>query len=346
MAQIDPDFKSAFNDRYNLVSRKLLRAVAENSRSSISDLAKQLNLSRKTTKERLVNLEKELGIRYTIELNEDKLGIINPHLVLVKFRKKPTEEALAKLFEGSRVPQMVATVKGTYDLLVYANASSRQEYVHWDKGMQILLSEYGTLWQPSEVAHRQLGFYPMRNELVENLDIPQKYKVLIKLLNNNSRATFQEMSKQTGMHFNTVAYNFKKLQELDYIKKFTFVMQKPKDVALMSWFGKYVISKTFEEDARNTRNAFKIDEDFSLIGRYVVINQLVGSYDFFGMGAFDSAEIGQRNGIGLYRMRMRNDKPRTPYGVIDKVILGRLPIRSTDTRKDYNTQVWTLDAST
>jgi hypothetical protein len=44
-------------------------------------------------------------------------------------------------------------------MAVYANALSSREYAHWDKSMQILLSDYGVEWKASEVVHRQLGYF-------------------------------------------------------------------------------------------------------------------------------------------------------------------------------------------
>lgn len=336
----DPNFKSEFNERYSLVSRKLLRALSEDSRRSISDLSKQLGLSRKTTKERLLKLEKELGVRYTVELNEDRLGVANPHLIMVRFSKKPDHEHLRRVFARSSIPQIVVAVKGTYDLFIYANAHSRDEYVHWDKSTQISLAEYGVSWYPAEVAHRQLGFYPLRNELIERIEMPQKYKSMLKILNTNGRASFQEISKQTGMHFNTVAYNYKKLLEMGYVKRFTLVMDKPADVTMMTLFDKYRISAEFEQDARATRAYFKADDENSLISRYIFVNELVGGNDFFCAGVFDSVDIARKRFMKPYKRAQAPDKPRTFYGAVDEVLLGSLPIRSLDTKKEYSTLVW------
>ncbi len=337
------EFKSGFNDKYNLVSRKMMRMLSENSRITISDLARNLGLSRKTAKERLNRLEKEFEIRYTVELNEDKLGIVNPHIIMVKFRKRPTDAYLKEVFSKFYMPQVVVTIKGTYDMFVYANAQSRDDYVHWDKGMQIFLADYGVSWNPSEVALRQLGFYPVRNELIERLNLPPKYKTLLMLLNKNARASFQELSKQTGMHFNKISYYFKKLVELGYIKRFTLVMKKVEDLTLMTIFGKYIISSRFEEDAKSTRDFFKSDDEYSLVSRYIIVNQLVGSHDHFSIGVFDNLETATERFWKYYKEDMRPEKPKSVYGVVDKVLLGDLPIRSLNTDKEYKTIKWPLE---
>lgn len=340
MAEMESEFQSKFNEQYSLVSRKMMRALSENSRMRLTKLAKQFNISRTAARKRLLKLEQEFGIKYTLELNEEKIGIVNPHIIMVKFGKKPDPKYLAGVFARSYIPQVAATVKGTYDLLIYANAPTNAEYIHWDKSMQILLADYDVLWQPSDVGHKQLGFYPVRNELLDRLDVPQEHKLLIRALNSNARASFQDISKQTGMHFNTVAYNFKKLLKLGYIKRFTLTTDKPENVIIMTHFSRFIASKTFEDDSKRNRAMWKADDDYPLISRYLLINQLVGSYDFFAAGVFDNIDVAYHGDLARFKQHMRPERPKIVYGTVEKVLLGRLPIRSVDTKKEYNTLVW------
>jgi DNA-binding Lrp family transcriptional regulator len=135
-------FTSEFNQRYSLVSRKMLRALSVDARISVSDLAKQVQLSRKTIKERLLKLEQELGLRYTVEFNETALGLTSPHLIAVKFSSKPDYDRIAKTLGRSYIPQLAAKTKGKFDLLIYATAISGSEYAHWDRSMRIFLGDY------------------------------------------------------------------------------------------------------------------------------------------------------------------------------------------------------------
>ncbi len=339
--RIDYEFKSAFNEQYSLIARKILRMLSENSRATTSEMSKQLNISRQAIAKRLKKLESDLGISYTLELNEDKLGLSNPHIIFVKFGAKPDYEKIKELFLKSTVPQVVAKVSGKYDMFIYANATSRDDYVHWDKSTQILLSEYKTLWQPSELAHRQLGFFPLRNELIEGLDIPQKHKEMIKILNANSRASVQNISDSLGMHFNTAEYNFKKLLKMNYINRFTLTMKPRKDLTFMSIFGKYIISEDFESDAAIERKALMYDDEYSMVSRYLMSAQLVGSFDWFSIGVFDNWKTAYESDVLYYKESMKRQGVRAEYGTIEEVLLGKLPIRSWDTKKHYNVLRWT-----
>ena len=63
MKEIDVEFRSDFNERYGLVTRKMLRMLSENSRISVSELSKGLGVSRLTARNRLRKLESEFGVR-------------------------------------------------------------------------------------------------------------------------------------------------------------------------------------------------------------------------------------------------------------------------------------------
>jgi DNA-binding Lrp family transcriptional regulator len=339
------EFRSDFNERYNVVTRKILRALSENSRVSISDLAKSLGISRMTARLKLKRVAEEFNIHYTVEFNENLLRLVAPHLIAVKFEKKPDYAHVARLLSQTHIPQIAVSMRGGYDMLVYAVARTTREYAHWDKSMQILLSEYGVDWKPSEVVHRQLGFFPLRDKLLDRLDIPEGYKGMLKILHANSRTPFRYISKELGMHFNTVAYNFNKLLKAGYVKRFTITSDKPDTITLMSFFAKYKPTEGYESSSAQARKAFMSDDQNSLVSRYLVCAPLIGSYDFFTLGAFDNSDTAYKKDIQYHRSCFKKHGIRMVHGEVDRVILGSLPIRSVDTRKEYNKIVWDPQAS-
>lgn len=343
--EISYDFPSKFDDQYSILTRKLMRLLSEDARMSILELSNNLRVSRRTVRERIARLEADLRLSYTIEFKESTLGLISPHLVLVKFRKKPDYDEITKILSSSYIPQLAATIKGRYDLLIYANAPTSDEYVRWDKGVQIKFSKYGVLWHSSDVAHKQLGYFPIRNELIDRLGITHEHREILKRLNSNSRMTFSEISKGIKIHFNTVAYNFNKIIQKDYIRRFTIAAALPKGLTPMSMFSKYTLEQGYENDAARIRKAYTTSGiDFPILNRYPVCTQLVGSYDFFNLGLFDSYETAYKHQILSYRENFKRHRARLEYGYIDKVLLGRLPLRSIDSKKEYNTIKWTEDS--
>lgn len=338
---MDYEFQSEFNQRWSALVKKMVRLLSQDSRTSITELASKLEVSRKTVSDKLKRAEKELGLKYTMELNESALGLNNPHIILVKFTQKPDYLEVTKILESSHIPQLAVLVEGTYDLLIYANAENSEEYVYWDKTTQVRLAKYQAHWQPSDLAFRHLGFFPIRNVLLERLKISKKYKEILLLLNENARISLNEMSKRLGMKPNTLAYNFNKLLKMGYIKKFTITMQSPPNASMTSIFGKYIIAEGFEEDSMKMRKEITfLDDKLPLISRCLFSAQLIGSYDFFFVGVYDSPKIGLARLVSYYRARYKRHKVKTMHGTLGRVILGNFPTRSLDAKSEFNMIKW------
>jgi DNA-binding Lrp family transcriptional regulator len=337
------EFASQFNERYSLFARKIIRVLSEDSRLSVTEISKMLNISRATAKKKLDSITKELGVRYALELDERKLGLVSPHLITIKFNKKPNYDKIRELLMKSYIPQTAVVTEGAYDMIIYANALSSSEYAHWDKSMRILLEEYGATWLPSEVVHRQLGFFPLRSEVIAKSPINEKYKPLLKALNGDSRLSIQQLSKALDMHFSTVKYNFDNLVKSGLIKRPTITFEMPKDICLMSFFSNYSPRAGYENSSATARLAFMSDDQYPLISRYLVCAPLIGVHDFFTLGAFDNKSIAYSNDIMYHRRLFLKHGVKMGYAEVKRVLLGSLPIRSVDTKKEYKKIIWTPD---
>ncbi|MGC8648085.1 MAG: winged helix-turn-helix transcriptional regulator, partial [Candidatus Micrarchaeia archaeon] len=158
---IDYHVRSSFNYVRNPLLKKVTRMLSENSRANISEISSKLGVSRKTVADKIKQLEKEYNAKFVPEFSEQALKLTSPHLTLVKFAKVPDLEKIKEIFSESEIPQLVATIKGDYDLLIYSNYFSNFDYAKWDKKTRIRLSEYDAVWRTSEVVHKQLGFFPL-----------------------------------------------------------------------------------------------------------------------------------------------------------------------------------------
>jgi DNA-binding Lrp family transcriptional regulator len=337
------EVESRFNKRYDLITRKVVRLLSENSRMSVTEIAKRLGVSRPTIKGKIERLERELGMRYAIEIDEKAIGLNSPHLIEVRFKKKPDYGKIRSILEQSYIPQVAFSVQGSYDLVIYANAFSGTEYMHWNMAMVVLLSEYGAAWHPSEMLHRHLGFFPLRDEAISRADIDEDSKRLLVCLNGNARLTFHQLSKMLGMHFNTVKYNFDKLVKKGYLKRATITMDLVKSLSFMTFFDNYAPTQGFEESSARARKAILFDEENPLISRYILSGPLVGSHTLFVMSVFDDKASAYRYGLSYHKRMYAKHSPKRASGEVRDVILGRLPIRSVDIRKEYKTLVWTTD---
>ncbi len=67
---------------------------------------------------------------------------------------------------------------------------------------------------------------------------------------------------------------------------------------------------------------------------------MIGSYDFFTMGAFDSEESARIHDILYHKNLFKDFKIKLFHGVVDKVLIGRLPVRNINTKAEYKTLYW------
>ena len=337
------EVESKFNKSYSIISRKIVELLSENSRLSVAEMAKQLGVSRPTISEKLTRLENELGLRYTLELNEAALGLNSPHIIAVTFKKKPNFTKIKAILMKSYIPQVVFSVSGDYDMVIYANALSGGEYAHWDKAMRILLGEFRAVWEPSEVIHKQLCFFPLRNEIIGRANLDKNSKLMLQSLNENARLSFQQISKKLNMHFNTVKYNFDKLAKQGLIMRPTITMNLIKNISFMSWFSNYSPTKGYEESSARARLPLFTDDENPLINRYLLTASLIGSHDLFSIDVFDNKAAALKYDISYHKNLFVQHGIRLAYGEIKDVLIGRLPIRSVNVRKEWKRITWTTE---
>ena len=87
--------------------------------------------------------------------------------------------------------------------------------------------------------------------------------------------------------------------KLGYIKSFTTTMELPKDVSLMTFFSRYTPYEGYEEASAVARKTFTSDDDAPLVSRYLITAPLIGSYDFFTIGAFDNSDVAYKDDVNV-----------------------------------------------
>ncbi|HVA82952.1 MAG TPA: winged helix-turn-helix transcriptional regulator [Candidatus Aquilonibacter sp.] len=335
MGEFEPE--SRFNKKYSIVTKRILRLLSNNSRISVTEMAKKLGLSRRTTAIRLKKVEEVFHINYTLDLNEEKLGFESPNLILVKFLKKADLGKLRAAIGKSPIIQFAATVKGSYDMIVYANARTPIEYMNWDRDLRKeLLSPFRAYWDPSQVAFKRFGYFPLRNEALDQAEVPEKYGEMLKILNTNSRISFNELAKHLGVNYKTTVYTFNKLVHEGYINKFTVAMDPQENISFMTMFSKFVPPEDYEGATDLTKKLLTSDDEDSLITRYLMTASLVGSYDFFTLSAFDDYKTAYKYAVKYYKNLFKKfETIRIEYGAIKEILVGKLPIRSMDSSKEF-----------
>ncbi|WP_372987109.1 Lrp/AsnC family transcriptional regulator [Marinobacter sp.] len=111
----------------NSQDQKLLMLLRQDARTSITDLARSLGVSRSTVQNRLARLEKAGIIRgYSVELGGEYLANQVEAHVSIKVIQKLTARTNMALEDISQVVQLFS-VSGEYDLIAIVQAQSLEE---------------------------------------------------------------------------------------------------------------------------------------------------------------------------------------------------------------------------
>ena len=115
-----------------MVDKKDIRLVdllTENARMPVSSIARRLGLGRATVKQRMKRLEEEHVIkRYTVELDEEKVGSGYAAIVLISFMPGfSTQRDVARKISGLKGVSELHLISGTWDMIAKVHASSPEE---------------------------------------------------------------------------------------------------------------------------------------------------------------------------------------------------------------------------
>lgn len=326
------------------ISKKMLRDLCMNSRTTITEFTKKYNLTRRNAKERILSLERELGLHYTLELDYRLMKFDTMHIFRLNFNKKPKPEDMRSIFAKSRVVQFAATTKGDFDMLILALAKNSNEYFEWEIGLSLALAKYGVQSHSSEVTVPHLGFFPLNNDTIKEAEIDDTYKNIILNLNTNSRMSMRELSKKIGLSEELTKYHVRKHSKDGIIKRYTSIVTKPPLKFNIAYFVSYTVKEGIKErvDLERKSMYWKKLNEFPLISEFQLMLSTTGSDASFTWACYQNYEEGLRNSIQAHKHAYRVDSPMVNSAVIMEVVKGAMPLRNVDTKELYDT---TLGAS-
>lgn len=333
--------------RYGLREKLILRELSNDSRVTVTKLAKVAQCSRVTASRLIEELIKELDIRYTLEIDLNVLGTLDRHVVAIKLPKKPPPGFLEELFrtEDKYVHDAYQT-EGAFDLVVVATASNPIDYIVWETRLAEKLSEYTPNMKPSDISFLNFGYIPLSDSFV--YDIRKEMKIssgereLLRLLNRNSRTSYSELSRQLGISEDMVRYKVFKLKKSGIIKRFTIAVQKPPSeyILILFEFWKY-INKGYEERAvLDRRVLMNADKEIPLLDAVQFSAPLTGSYGNVIIGLFNNKNDAVQRVIRQHKIIYERDSLDVKYARIVRVLRGLLPVRNLDIKNNYIVIRW------
>lgn len=331
----------------NKKDRAMLMALSEDARLNVTRLSRAVGYSRITTIKALRRLERDLGIRFTIEIDESRLRSFERHVIAVKLSKTPTAGTLERIFSNDPFAQNVYLMEGDFDLLIYATASKAVDYITWETHVAETLVDYGASIRPSEYVTSHFGYMPLGDGFIDEItdarSIDDKDRSILKLLNKNCRLGYREISKLTGIQEDTVRYRLFLLRKSGIIKRFTIAVQNPPENSVSTaYFVNYIFTKntTTKNFPAAKRHFFDCDKDGPLLNSFQLIAPISGRFRSFGITLFQSREDAIENTVKKQKRIFRDEKIEIEHAVIKKVIKGMLPFRNLEIRANYKTIEW------
>ena len=109
------------------IDDRILTAMSMNARASAAFIETCMSLEQGAAESRIKQLEKRYGIRYVAEIDTEKLGY-SKFMAFGRFLGKvPTVETIKTATKSIPNIQLVATLKGKYDLFMYILAKNNEE---------------------------------------------------------------------------------------------------------------------------------------------------------------------------------------------------------------------------
>lgn len=322
----------------------VFRELSSDSRITTLELSRKLNISRYNINNIIRSLEQKLKLKYTLELDYKKLGFTTMHALYFKFSKKPKITTLKTLLSKSTHIQFFALTNGDFDAFAFALAKDPVEYSHLEVAFQASLLDYKTEVKSAEITKMRFGFLPISNKLLELSDIDEIYKQIILKLNENSRITILDLSKQLKMSTEAMGYYLRKIHDEKLIKRFTAVATYPIYKASFASFISYRISNKILSRIEKERNElyFKEPDYIEEANNIQAMWSAIGASQAFIMGSFNSSEE-CRNFIGRHNDIYKPDNPKVEYAEISNILVGNILFRNLKVKDNYDTTSWPIE---
>lgn len=319
----------------------LLRELSADARASLTHLAKSAGCSVVTATKVLQRLTERLDIRYTLEVDMDRLGLSDRHILTVKFERMPTESFLKDLFMEDKYAHDVYLTKGDFDLVIFAATDTPINYTLWETDLAANLSDYVPDLRPSEFVFPQLGFVPLNDSFVDfirsEIKTDKHDKAILRLLNQNCRIGYREMAQSVGINEDTVRYRLFRLMKKGIIRRFTIAVQKPGYGHLLPYFMRYKFYKGTTTSAFPQMRAhyMKEGEGLPAFNGFPMIAPLSGSYRSFGLAFGNDRKGVIDKGIRWHKLLLRREQVSEKHAFIVKPLKGIVPLRNLDAASNY-----------
>ncbi len=319
----------------------ILREISIDSRVSLTKLAKSTNCSIVTVKKFLDKLIEKLDIKFTLEIDMERLGFSDRHILTIKFKRLPDMNLIKALFINDPYAQDVYLTEGDFDLLIFAATDTPINYTLWETKLASDLSNYLVDIRPSEFVFPQLGYVPLNESFVNfirgELKVDNEDKEILKLLNKNARIGYRELGKTLGLNEDTIRYRIFRLLKKGIIRRFTIAAQNYGDGYILAYVLRYKFYKNTTSNAfSQMRHHYMTEnEELPTFNSFQMIAPLSGSYRSFGIVFNENKKKAFDDGVKWHKTLLKQEEIVAKHAFIKKVLKGSLPLRNLDAKENY-----------
>lgn len=212
-------------EQIDLKDRKILFELEQNSRQSLSQIAKKVGLKKETLFHRMKSLEKRGIIKnYLTEINVYKLGF-QFYPILIKFQNTTPqiEERIFDYFEKSQFTAWLTKCEGFWDLNATLITKNNFELkIFLDEFLEKYSSYISDkhIFITTETHYFKRGFWlgKKTNQIVSTggepaIELEKSDISLLRILSTNARRPLVEIGKNLNLTAKNVAYKINKLKK-------------------------------------------------------------------------------------------------------------------------------------
>jgi len=341
-------------ERKAIIKNEMLRFLSIYGRASIDSISKHLKMPKATTYSIFNEVVKEYGLHFVPEIDlEDvwkhefiriskhkstkremreealakipELGV-EEYITFIKFNKEvPSDGEITRALSTFTVPQFVAKLHGEEDLVIYEVGKSFYALNKFLISFSKSLKDYDMLMNTSRIV-TTFGFFPIRNELIEELMLSDSAKALLEGLNIDGRGEIKEIAKRFYQKPELLLYAMERLKGSGLLKRITYFEAQPKS----NINGIIKIAITNESNFLDSRNKWfaeliKMKPNEHI--RYVYICDILNPS---GILVFVNLSSNEEIDNLLNTMRKILKGVEINYITITKTLLGNLGIRNFD----------------
>lgn len=351
--------KTIQKDRRTQLKETILKLLSVNGRMSIGDIARRIKATKASAYNLFLETVNEYDLHFVPEINIEELWRyeflklsfhkstkkemreeildklpemgFDQYIVFFKFLKKPpSDEKIIKAIGESYIPQYIARVRGHYDLVMHGVARSFEEMDNFLIDFRKVLGRCPLLLELN-VIKLAIGFFPLRDAVIQQFNISDTYKDLLLGLNQDGRQEFKEIAKKAKKKPELIVYGMDRLKRTGILKRITYYQNKPKNIV-----NTIILMKIIDESLFSaTRHKWILDAVLDYQGKpneYILAGDISSTH---GITIFGNFESNGRAEEFLNKLKKRLKGVEFQDITITKPLMGHLGVRNFDMRYSH-----------